>query len=54
MLDRADKTLSIRRQCALVGVARSGATAEEAGERQRRRGIVFFVGESKELGYFPE
>jgi len=24
MLDRADKTLSIRRQCALVGVARSG------------------------------
>jgi putative transposase len=24
MLDRADKTLSIRRQCALIGVARSG------------------------------
>jgi len=24
MLDRADKTLSIRRQCALLGVARSG------------------------------
>jgi putative transposase len=24
MLDRADKTLSIRRQCARIGVARSG------------------------------
>ena len=24
MLDRADKALSLRRQCALVGVARSG------------------------------
>jgi putative transposase len=24
MLDRADKALSIRRQCALLGVARSG------------------------------
>ena len=24
MLDRADRTLSLRRQCALLGVARSG------------------------------
>ena len=24
MLDRADKALSVRRQCALLGVARSG------------------------------
>ena len=24
MLDRADKAVSVRRQCALVGVARSG------------------------------
>jgi putative transposase len=28
MLDRADKTLSIRRQCALIGVARSGVYRE--------------------------
>jgi putative transposase len=25
MLDRADKAVSVRRQCALLGVARSGA-----------------------------
>jgi putative transposase len=26
MLDRADRTLSLRRQCALLGVARSGVS----------------------------
>jgi putative transposase len=28
MLDRADKALSVRRQCALLGVARSGVYRE--------------------------
>ena len=38
MLDRADKTLSVRRQCALLSVARSGVYRRaQAGQRQRPR-----------------
>jgi len=39
MLDRADRAaLSVRRQCALLGVARSGVyRAPKPGQRQRRR-----------------
>ena len=38
ILDRADRTLSIRRQCALVGVcAFQRLPAAAAGQRQRRR-----------------
>ena len=38
MLDRADGAPSVRRQCALLSVARSGVyRGAQAGQRQRRR-----------------